>query len=271
MKREELIAQIRDKKSFLCIGLDADLNRLPAHLLEKDRAVLAFNEAIVEATQDLCVAYKINTAFYEARGAAGWRDLKDTLALIPENILTIADAKRADIGNTSAQYAKAFFEELGADALTLAPYMGRDSIAPFLAYPNKWSILLGLTSNPGSEDFQLLSLQEGDSLYEKVLEKASSWAGPEQLMFVVGATRPDKLAKIRSRLPDYFFLIPGVGAQGGSLQAVARAGMSSQVGLLVNSSRGIIYAGSGENFADEARKQALLLQQEMQTILQTYA
>ncbi len=269
MKREELLAQIRAKNSFLCIGLDTDPARIPGHLLKEERPVLAFNSAIIEATRDLCVAYKINTAFYEARGLEGWRDLEDTLKLIPPNILTIADAKRADIGNTSAQYARAFFEVLGVDALTLAPYMGQDSIAPFLAYPDKWSILLALTSNAGSRDFQ--GLQVGDeALYLHVLETASQWAGPEQLMFVVGATHPDKLAEIREKLPAYFFLVPGVGAQGGNLEAVAEAALTPDVGLLVNSSRGIIYASSGEDFAERAEEQAFLLQREMENILTTH-
>ncbi len=255
MRREELSAQIRKKGTFLCIGLDTDVQRIPEFLLREERPVLAFNKAIIEATQDLCVAYKINTAFYEARGLEGWRDLEDTFALIPDNIFTIADAKRADIGNTSAQYARAFFEQMDVDALTLAPYMGRDSIAPFLEYKNKWSILLALTSNPGSRDFQLWPQGE-EPLYKRVLEEASSWAGPEQLMFVVGATHPDKLAEIRELVPRHFFLVPGVGAQGGDLQAVARAAMTEEGGLLVNSSRGIIYAGNDTDFAEKARAAA---------------
>ena len=258
MTREELNEQIRLKGSFLCIGLDTDLRRIPEHLLREERPVLAFNKAIIEATQDLCVAYKINTAFYEARGAEGWRDLEDTFALIPDEIFTIADAKRADIGNTSAQYARAFFERMDVDALTLAPYMGRDSIAPFLEYRDKWSILLALTSNPGSRDFQMWP-EGGEPLYKRVLQEAASWAGPDQLMFVVGATHPEKLAEIRALVPEHFFLVPGVGAQGGDLRAVAEAAMTERGGLLVNSSRGIIYAGSGRDFAERARGVAVSL------------
>ncbi len=262
MNRAQLVAQIRAKKSFLCIGLDSDLQRIPRHLLSEKRPVWAFNKAIIEATGDLCVAYKINTAFYEARGTEGWKDLEDSLQLIPSGHLRIADAKRADIGNTSAQYARAFFEQLEADAVTLAPYMGYDSIAPFLQYENKWSILLALTSNKGSEDFQ--QWPQGDEpLYRRLLSVAMQWAGPEQLMFVVGATHPEQLAAVRQLAPDYFFLVPGVGAQGGKLADVVRAAMTPEIGLLVNASRSIIYAGDGPDFAEKARAAALELQREM--------
>ncbi len=267
MTHKELVANIFDKSSFLCIGLDADLQRLPKHLLKYDDPVFEFNKRIIDATQDLCVAYKPNTAFYEANGAEGWKSLERTIAYIPENIFTIADAKRGDIGNTSSSYARAFFERMNFDAITVAPYMGEDSVAPFLQFQNKWVILLALTSNKGSADFQLLKLQDGTPVYEAVMTKAQHWASAGQLMFVVGATHPEKLSDIRRVVPGHFLLVPGVGAQGGSLEEVCKYGLNPEVGLLVNSSRGIIYASDGEDFAQRAREKALELKTRMAKIL----
>ena len=270
MTKQELFEQILLKKSFLCIGLDSDISRLPKHLLQYEDPVYEFNRQIVEATRDLCVAYKPNIAFYEPLGAKGWRSLEKTLQLIPENIFTIADAKRGDIGNTSKQYAKAFFETYDFDAITIAPYMGEDSVKPFLDFTNKWVILLALTSNRGSNDFQFTRQEGGEPLFEKVMRKAQTWASPEKLMFVTGATHPEKFEEIRKITPDNFLLVPGIGAQGGNLQAVCRYGLNDQVGLLVNSSRGIIFAGDGEDFAMEAREAAMKIQQEMAQVLVPY-
>lgn len=267
MTRKELVRNILAKQSFLCIGLDTDLECLPPHLLKFDDPVFEFNKQIIEATHDLCVAYKPNLAFYEANGLAGWKSLEKTLTQIPENVFTIADAKRGDIGNTSSLYARAFFKTMNFDAITVAPYMGKDSVAPFLAFDQKWVILLALTSNEGSEDFQFLKLSDNSLLHENVLSKAQQWATPEQLMFVIGATHPEKLREIRQLVPQHFFLVPGIGAQGGSLDAVCEFGMNEEVGLLVNSSRGIIYASSGEDFAEAARKEAKALQNKMAEIL----
>ncbi|HHM21609.1 MAG TPA: orotidine-5'-phosphate decarboxylase, partial [Bacteroidetes bacterium] len=229
--------------------------------------VFEFNRQIIEATADLCVAYKPNMAFYETRGAAGWSSLEKTLALIPGHIFTIADAKRGDIGNTSRQYAKAFFESLGFDAVTVAPYMGEDSVAPFLQFDNKWVILLALTSNKGSRDFQFIKDEGGRPLFEKVMTTAQKWGTPDNLMFVTGATHPEKFKEIRLTAPDHFLLVPGIGAQGGDLQAVCRHGLNDRVGLLINSSRSIIYAGDGEDFALKARQAALHIQQQMEQVL----
>lgn len=270
MTRKELFKQILLKKSFLCVGLDSDYSRLPKHLLELDDPVFEFNKQIIEATKDLCVAYKPNVAFYEAQGVKGWRSLEKTLQLIPNNIFTIADAKRGDIGNTSKQYAKAFFESFNFDSITVAPYMGEDSVKPFLGFDEKWVILLALTSNKGSLNFQFASQDGTVPLYEKVMRTAQEWATPENLMFVTGATHPEKFEEIRRIAPDNFLLVPGIGAQGGNLQAVCRYGLNDQVGLLVNSSRGIIFAGDGEDFADKARAAALNLQQQMAPILEPY-
>jgi orotidine-5'-phosphate decarboxylase len=271
MNRNELIEQIKKKKSYLCIGLDTDLDKIPAHLHSSDDPVFEFNKQIIEATHAFCVAYKPNIAFYEALGPKGWESLQKTLDYIPKECFTIADAKRGDIGNTSTLYAKAFFQQMNFDAITVAPYMGEDSVKPFLQFINKWVILLAHTSNPGSADFQLLQSKEGErKLYEEVIRKAKTWATPEQLMFVVGATQADKMKHIRALAPDNFFLVPGVGAQGGDLAQVSEYGMNKDCGLLVNSSRAIIYASSGEDFADAARSEAMKMRDEMTIFIQKY-
>ncbi len=268
MDIDTLFNNIRRKKSFLCIGLDTDIKKIPHYLLEAKDPVFEFNKRIIDATLPYAVAYKPNTAFYEVNGEAGWRTLQKTIAWIREkdpSVFIIADAKRGDIGNTSRLYARAFFETLDADALTVAPYMGRDSVLPFLEYEDKWVILLALTSNPGAEDFQFFySEKEQKHLYQKVLQEASSWAPPGRMMFVTGATRAEKLTDIRKWVPRHFLLVPGVGAQGGSLEEVARYGMNEQCGLLVNSSRGIIYAGHEKDFAMKAAAAARDLQQQME-------
>jgi orotidine-5'-phosphate decarboxylase len=271
MTYEGLYRHILEKQSFLCIGLDTDIGKIPTHLLKSSSPVLDFNRAIVDSTHDLAVAYKPNLAFYESRGAAGWEDLARTVEYIRSvdpSIFLIADAKRGDIGNTASLYARTFFKELDFDAVTLSPYMGKDSIQPFLEYPGKWVILLGLTSNPGAEDFQFLRLESGNQsgnqrLYEEVLQKASGWAGPDQMMFVAGATRPELISGIRRILPDHFLLVPGIGAQGGSLETVVREGMNEHCGLIVNSSRSILYAGDSSGFGAAARQKALELQKAM--------
>ena len=270
MTKQELIHQIKVKRSFLCIGLDVDLEKVPAHLLKTDDPIFEFNKAIIDATHDLAVAYKPNTAFYEAYGLKGWESLSKTIAYLNENfpsIFTIADAKRGDIGNTSTRYAKAFFEDMNFDSVTVAPYMGSDSIEPFLAFEDKFTIMLALTSNTGGLDFQVLKDETGRTLYESVLATSLNWQNSEQLMYVVGATRPEYFQKIRKIVPDHFLLVPGVGAQGGDLQAVCKFGLNKNIGLLINSSRGIIYASSQEDFADRARERATKLQEEMKTIL----
>ncbi|MDX1665579.1 MAG: orotidine-5'-phosphate decarboxylase [Saprospiraceae bacterium] len=268
MNRSALLAQIRRKRSYLCIGLDPVLDRLPPHLLSTEDPFFSFNKAIIDATADLCVAYKPNVAFYEALGAQGWESLAKTIRYIPDNHLVIADAKRADIGNTSRLYASALLENLGADAITVAPYMGEDSVQPFLEYPDKWVILLALTSNKGSRDFQFTPQDGGLPLYAKVMQRAMEWAGPDQLMFVVGATHPGQFEEIRALAPDYFFLVPGVGAQGGDLRSICLNGFNREVGLLVNSSRGIIYAGKGTDFADKSRAEASRIQKQMEELLE---
>jgi orotidine-5'-phosphate decarboxylase len=266
---QDLIQQIRKKKSFLCIGLDVDLTKIPKHLLELEDPIFEFNKAIIDATHDLCVSYKPNTAFYEAYGIKGWQSLQKTIAYLnlkfPE-IFTIADAKRGDIGNTSSMYAKAFFEDLNFDSVTVAPYMGKDSVEPFLAFENKHTILLALTSNEGAFDFQTLETN-GNQLYKQVLETSKTWKNAQNLMYVVGATKAEYFIEIRKIVPDSFLLVPGVGAQGGNLKEVCQFGLNSNVGLLINSSRGIIYASNGENFAEKAREEALKMQQEMESIL----
>lgn len=251
MTRKELVNQIFSKKTYLCVGLDTDPEKLPRHLRSRPDAVFEFNRRIIDATKDHCVSYKINTAFYEAQGLRGWEALEKTVQHIPSTHFRIADAKRGDIGNTSSQYAKAFFETLPFDAITVAPYMGADSVKPFLEYKDKWTILLGLTSNPGARDFELQPAGEG-LLYEQVLKTAQQWGNPDQLMFVVGATRADEFSNIRKIAPGNFFLVPGVGAQGGSLKDISEQTLTPGCGLLVNASRAIIYASSGENFAEEA-------------------
>ena len=281
MTRKQLIQQIQLKKTYLCVGLDTDLTKIPKHLQLHPDAVFEFNKQIIDATQDLCVAYKINTAFYEAMGLKGWEAMEKTVNYIPKDQFIIADAKRGDIGNTSSQYAKAFFETMDFDAITVAPYMGEDSVKPFLEFENKWAIVLGLTSNAGSKDFEQLRLVRdpdsdrenqggGEFLYETVLKKVSSWGTDENLMFVIGATKASDLEGIRKIIPDHFLLVPGVGFQGGSLEEVSKYGMikdTSQCGLLVNASRAIIYAGEDENFAIEARAIAQQYQSEMATYL----
>jgi orotidine-5'-phosphate decarboxylase len=267
MQREELIHQIRAKKSYLCVGLDSDITKLPSHLMYEPDPVFAFNKAIIDATHDVCVSYKINTAFYESRGLAGWESMQKTLNYIPANLFTIADAKRGDIGNTSTQYAKAFYEALAFDSITVAPYMGKDSIQPFLDFENKWTIVLGLTSNEGAYDFQYFT-QNDTPLYQHVMQTVAQWGTPNNTMFVVGATKIEQLAAIRELLPEHFLLIPGVGAQGGSLEEVSRRAMNKDVGILVNASRQILFASSGTNFAEKAREQALLLQQAMASFIQ---
>lgn len=271
MNKKELFEQIKAKKSFLCVGLDPVLENIPTHLLDYEDPIFEFNKQLIDATSDLCVAYKPNTAFYESRGIKGWEALVKTWKYIPGNIFTIADAKRGDIGNTSAMYADAFFNEaqsgMSFDAITVAPYMGKDSVNPFLNYQDKWVILLAATSNQGHHDFQLLQTP-GGRLYEEVIRISAEWADAGQLMYVVGATRGSEFANIRRLAPDNFLLVPGVGAQGGSLAEVCEFGLNDHCGLLVNSARGIIYAGKGTDFADRAREEALKLQQEMQTILE---
>ncbi len=266
MTRQELISLIKEKKSYLCVGLDTSLDKIPGHLKSAPGAIFQFNKQIIDATKDLCVAYKINTAFYEANGLMGWQAMEQTVNYIPSTHFKIADAKRGDIGNTSSQYAKAFFEVLNFDAITVAPYMGADSVQPFLEYENKWTIVLGLTSNNGSEDFQQLKIGE-NYLYEKIIKKISEWGNKENLMFVVGATKATDLSSIRKIIPDNFLLIPGIGFQGGSLSEVSNHGLNKDCGLLVNASRAIIYAGKGENFAVEARKKAQQYQTEMMAYL----
>ncbi|MBL3656691.1 orotidine-5'-phosphate decarboxylase [Fulvivirga sediminis] len=268
MNKAELISQIRQKKSYLCVGLDTDLEKIPQFLLEYEDPIFEFNKCIIDATKDFAVAYKPNIAFYEALGAKGWQSLEKTVEYIPKDIFTIADAKRGDIGNTSKLYAKAFFENMDFDSITVAPYMGEDSVSPFLDFPGKWVILLAHTSNQGSNDFQLMTNREHDTaFYEEVIRKSRQWATDDQLMFVVGATRADKIGQIREIAPDNFFLVPGVGAQGGSLEEVSKYGMNKDCGLLVNSSRGIIYASKEEDFAEAAGKEAQALQQQMEQYL----
>jgi len=266
MTAKFLIEQIREKKSYLCVGLDTSIEKMPKYLQSHPNAVFEFNKQIIDTTKDVCVAYKINTAFYESNGIKGWEAMEQTVNYIPATHFKIADAKRGDIGNTSSQYAKAFFETLNFDAITVAPYMGYDSIQPFLEYENKFTIVLGLTSNKGSEDFQQLNV--GDNyLYETVLQKVSEWGTKENLMFVIGATKATELVSIRKIIPDNFLLIPGVGFQGGSLAEVSQFGMNNDCGLLVNASRAIIYAGDDENFAEEARIIAQQYQAEMMSYL----
>ena len=269
MTTQELISEIHKKKSFLCIGLDVDLNKIPKHLLAKDDPIFEFNKAIIDATHHLCVAYKPNIAFYEAYGLKGWKALEKTIDYLNANhpeLFTIADAKRGDIGNTSSMYAKAFLEDLGFDSVTVAPYMGKDSVEPFLAFKDKHTILLALTSNEGAFDFQTKNM-EGQELYKTVLQTSKSWNNAQNLMYVVGATKAEYLQDLRQIIPDSFLLVPGVGAQGGNLQDVCKFGMNKQVGLLINSSRGIIYASNKTDFATVAAERAQKLQEEMETIL----
>ena len=271
MDKHQLIEQIREKKSFLCVGLDTDIKKIPKHLVDAEDPIFAFNKAIIDATAPYCVSYKPNLAFYESRGISGMMAYEHTVRYLrkyyPQQFI-IADAKRGDIGNTSAMYARTFFEEYDVDALTVAPYMGEDSVGPFLEYEGKWVILLALTSNPGSKDFQLFSDSQGQRLFEQVITKSQQWAGPEKMMYVVGATRGEKFKDIRRLAPHHFLLVPGVGAQGGSLEEVCKYGMNEECGLLVNSSRGIIYASQGEDFAEAAAQSARQLQLQMKEILE---
>ena len=275
MHRKILINQIKEKQSYLCVGLDTDITKIPKHLQQNKNAIVDFNKAIIDATKNYCVSYKINTAFYEANGSKGWEDMEATVNYIPSTHFKIADAKRGDIGNTSSQYAKAFFETLKFDAITVAPYMGEDSIRPFLEYDNKWTIVLGLTSNKGAKDFELQRLFRSENnneatglfLYEKVIDTVSKWGTADNLMFVTGATQASELENIRKIIPDNFLLVPGVGFQGGSLADVSKYGMNIDCGLLVNASRAVIYAGDGESFAEEAANIAQQYQTEMKKYL----
>lgn len=273
MTRKELIASIQRKRSFLCVGLDTDLKKVPAHLLQEEDPVFAFNKAIIDATAPYCVAYKPNLAFYESMGVRGWIAFEKTIAYLRENYpdqFIIADAKRGDIGNTSAMYARTFFEEMDLDAVTVAPYMGEDSVTPFLGYEGKWVILLALNSNKGSHDFQLTEDAQGEKLFEKVLRKSQEWAGNDQMMYVVGATQGKAFEDIRRIAPNHFLLVPGIGAQGGSLEEVCKYGMTSECGLIVNSSRAIIYADATERFAQVAGEKAREVQAQMAQELDRY-
>jgi orotidine-5'-phosphate decarboxylase len=275
MTRQQLVQQIKKKKSYLCIGLDTDITKIPKHLLQERDPVFAFNKAIIDATKDLCVSYKINTAFYEASGVKGWESLQKTVNYLPDDQFKIADAKRGDIGNTSSQYAKAFFETLPFDSVTVAPYMGEDSVKPFLEYKDKWAIVLGLTSNKGAKDFELQKMisdngheyLRAEMLYEKVLKTVSGWGNKDNLMFVVGATQAEQFVNIREIVPDHFFLVPGVGTQGGSLKDISEKAMNKDCGILVNVSRAIIFASEKEDFVQEARAIALQYQKEMASYL----
>ncbi len=270
MNKQEIISQIKTKATFLCIGLDPDIQKIPSHLLKGKEPLFAFNKAIIDATHDLCVAYKPNLAFYESCGLEGWKAFEKTVRYIREkdpSQFIIADAKRGDIGNTAEMYARSFYESLPIDAVTLAPYMGKDSVQPFLSYPGKWAILLALTSNRGSADFQMLEDAQGERLFEKVLRRSSDWGDESSMMYVVGATQGSLLQDVRKLVPRHFLLVPGVGTQGGSLKEVARYAMNDDCGLLVNASRQILYASKEEEFAQAARQEAMKLQQEMQTYL----
>lgn len=271
MTRSEIIRQIKLKKSFLCVGLDTDINKIPSFLLDNEDPVFEFNKRIVEATEDLCVAYKPNIAFYESRGIKGWESLKKTWEILPRDCFSIADAKRGDIGNTANMYAHAFFDEeksgLGFDSITVAPYMGQDSVSPFFEFEGKWAIVLALTSNVGGLDFQTIKDEKGSMLFERVIDKVNSWGTPENLMYVVGATRGEAFSIIRKHAPDHFLLVPGVGAQGGDLSEVCRYGITKECGLLVNATRSVIYASNEKDFAEAARAEAQKLQKEMEVEL----
>lgn len=270
MDKQTLFDNIKRKKSFLCVGLDTDIKKIPEHLLNEEDPIFAFNKAIIDATADLCVAYKPNLAFYESLGLAGWIAFEKTVKYIRENYpdqFIIADAKRGDIGNTSEMYARSFFQHLDLDAVTVAPYMGEDSVKPFLTYPGKWVIVLGLTSNKGSQDFQFTADASGERLFEKVMRVSQNWADENTMMYVVGATQGKLFTDVRKVVPNHFLLVPGVGAQGGSLEEVAEYGMNNECGLLVNSSRQIIYADKSEQFAEAARKEARSVQEKMEAIL----
>ncbi len=273
MTRDQLFEQIKKKQSFLCVGLDTDITKIPPHLLKSEDPVFEFNRQIIAATEDFSIAYKPNLAFYESLGPAGLISLEKTLMNISDDIFTIADAKRGDIGNTSEMYAKTFFDYYNFDSVTVAPYMGKDSVVPFLNFKNKWVILLALTSNEGSKDFQLSDVVNSNSpaekLYLQIIRRSKEWGDADQLMFVIGATHPELIAEIRKLAPDHFYLVPGVGAQGGSLEEISKAGMNKQCGLIVNASRSILYASSGEDFADKARIEAKKLQTQMRLQLES--
>lgn len=270
MNRQQLIEQIRKKNSFLCVGLDTDISKIPAFLQDKADPVFEFNKAIIDATKDYCVAYKPNIAFYECNGKKGWESLEKTLNYIPDDCFTIADAKRGDIGNTSAMYASTFFTTYNFNSVTVAPYMGSDSVTPFLNHQNKWVILLALTSNKGAMDFQMDTIDSGERVFEKVLRTSQEWGNEENMMYVVGATRGELFSDVRKIVPNHFLLVPGVGAQGGSLSEVCRFGMTKDCGLLVNASRSILYASSGTDFAEKAADEAKAISQEMQQLLKQY-
>ncbi len=270
MTKAELFQYIQHKQSYLCVGLDTDIRKIPAHLQRTSDPIFEFNKQIIDATAEYCVAYKPNIAFYEAYGAKGWESLQKTMEYIPKEFFTIADAKRGDIGNTSGLYARAFFEQMNFDSITVAPYMGSDSVQPFLEFKDKWVILLALTSNTGSRDFQILSLKNEKPLFEQVIETSQTWAGADQLMYVIGATQADQIGRIRQLVPGHFLLVPGVGAQGGDLEEVSRVGLNRECGLLVNASRSILYASDGQDFARRAAAEAKNLQQQMAGLLEKY-
>ena len=267
MNKSELILHIKNKRSFLCIGLDSDIEKIPHFLLDYEDPIFEFNKRIIDSTKDYCVAYKPNIAFYESMGAKGWESLQKTVDYIPQDIFTIADAKRGDIGNTSKMYARAFFNNMNFDAVTIAPYMGKDSVSPFLDYSEKWAIILALTSNEGSLDFQNIKDIHGKEFFKHVLSSAQNWGSDQNSMFVIGATQAEKMLEVRKIVPNHFLLVPGVGAQGGNLQEIAKYGMNADCGLLVNSSRGIIYASSEKDFAEKAALEAQKLQREMADLL----
>ena len=267
MNKQELINQIKEKKSFLCIGLDTDSAKIPKHLLSFEDPVFEFNKRIIDETKDLCVAFKLNIAFYESQGINGWKSLMKTIDYIPKDIFTIADAKRGDIGNTSTMYAKTFFESMDFSSITVSPYMGSDSVEPFLKFKNKWVILLALTSNLGSQDFQKISDSNGVNLYENVIRKSAKWAGDDRMMYVVGATQSKLIKEVRKIVPNHFLLVPGIGAQGGNLSEVIENGLSSDYGLLINSSRSIIYSDSSLDFASSARNAAMQIKLEMERFI----
>lgn len=269
MNREKLIELIKSRGTFLCVGLDPDFDKIPLHLHEYEDPIFEFNAAIIDATREHCVAYKPNLAFYESMGLSGWQSLQKTIEYIGDSHFTIADAKRGDIGNTATKYAKAFFKNMDFDAVTVAPYMGSDSVIPFLEFEDKWVVLLALTSNPGADDFQLKAMDGGtEKLYQKVIRTSNAWGSADNMMYVIGATRPEYIKEIRAQVPDHFFLVPGVGAQGGSLEDVAENGLNRDIGLLVNASRSIIYAGKKEDFAEAAGNEAKRISDEMKLILQ---
>jgi len=271
MNRPDLFNQIKKKDSYLCVGLDTDINKIPRHLLVHKDPIFEFNKQIIDATHDLCIAYKPNIAFYEALGPKGWESLQKTVEYIPKECFSIADAKRGDIGNTSSLYARAFFKEMNFDSITVAPYMGEDSVTPFLEFKDKWVILLAHTSNPGSSDFQVLRTDRGNLLYEDVILNSQKWSTPDNMMYVVGATHPDKMGGIRKLAPHHFFLVPGIGAQGGSLEEISKSGLNSECGLIVNSARTIIYASADKDFAAEARREAMKVQVEMKALLNRFS